>query len=723
MEWKILYDRPGRMRVHAVMPRMTLAQADVVEYTLAAVQNVKKVTVYDRTCDAVIEYTGSRVAVVRVLARFAFTAENRALVPEHTGRALSRTYEDKLVLSVAGRLLRKLFLPAPIRHVMAVVRAVRYIRRGLKSLLAGKLEVSVLDATAITVSLLRGDLDTASSIMFLLGIGDILEEWTHRRSVEDLAGAMSLGIEKVWLLVDGTEVLTPIGQIAAGDRIVVRTGNMIPLDGRVERGEMAVDQASMTGESEPVEKRPGSLVYAGTAVDAGEAVIVVEQASGSGRYDRIVKMIEESERLKSAVEDKAAHLADRLVPFSLLGTGLTYLLTGNAVKAVSILMVDYSCALKLSMPVAVLSAMREGTAHGITFKGGRVLEAVSQADTIVFDKTGTLTHAAPRVHKIVTFGGADEADMLRIAACLEEHYPHSIANAVVREAARRGIVHEECHSQVEYIVAHGILGTVDGRRVALGSRHFLFEDEHCTVPDEETFAALPEEYSHLYMSVDGVLTAVLLIEDPLREEAPAVIRQLRAAGFSHIVMMTGDSERTARAIARRVGVDRYMAEVLPEDKAAFVRAMRGEGHRVLMVGDGINDTPALSEADAGIAVNSGAAIAREIADVTVESDDLHALLTMKQIADALMHRIHANYRFIMSFNTALILGGVFGLLPPATSALLHNLSTLGIGLRSMTDLLPDGGIAPQGRLTEEAAAVSEKLTEELIGAFADGLPS
>lgn len=695
MKCIILYDAAGRMRIHAALPHMSLSQADILEYYLRALDGVSAVSVYDRTCDAVITYTCARADLVRALAAFAFTEETAALVPAHTGRALNREFQNKLLLTVTRRYLRRWFLPQPIRMALTVFNAVRYIWKGLKCLLRGKIEVPVLDATAITVSLIRGDFDTASSIMFLLRIGELLEDWTHRKSVADLASTMSLGVDKVWLKVGDTEVLTPIGEVRTGDCVVVRTGHMIPLDGRVVAGEMSVNQASMTGESCAVRKSVGAPVYAGTVVEDGECTVRIEKAAGDGRYDRIVHMIEESEKLKSATEDKASHLADKLVPYSLGATLLTYLITRNPVKATAILMVDYSCALKLSMPVAVLSAMREGNLHHISFKGGKFLEAVAAADTIVFDKTGTLTYATPHLAGIVPFTGREENEILRVAACLEEHYPHSIALAVVNEAARRGIDHEECHSSVEYIVAHGILGMVNGHRVAIGSHHYIFEDEHCVIPDREKFDALPDTCSHLYMAEDGVLIAVLLIEDPIKPEAPAVIDGLRRAGFSHIVMMTGDSDRTARAVAVAVGVDRYYSEVLPEDKAAFVRTMRGEGHKVIMIGDGVNDAPALSEADVGIAVNSGAAIAREIADVTITTDDLSALITMKQLSVAAMKRIHGNYRRIMSFNTALIVLGLVGVLPPATSALLHNLSTLAIGLKSMTNLLPTQKSMPE----------------------------
>ena len=688
MKCVILHESHGRLRIHIEKSRMTLAEADTLEYYLRAADGVKEVKVYDRTRDAVIVFESDRKSVITALARFSFSDENaRSLVPEHTGRELSREFEDKLFFTAAGRAAKLLFLPLPVRSVLSVLCAVKYIKHGLSCLIKGKIEVPVLDATAISVSLLRGDFKTASSIMFMLKLGEILDDWTHRKSVDDLASTMSLGVDKVWLKNGEQEILVPVSEVAEGDKIVVRTGNMIPLDGKVISGEMTVNQASMTGESEAVPKRHGGMVYAGTVVEDGECVISVEKIAGGGRYDRIVKMIEESERLKSDTEDKASHLADKLVPISLGATALTYLATRNPLKALAILMVDFSCALKLSMPVAVLSAMKEGNKLNISIKGGKFLEAVAEADTIVFDKTGTLTKATPQVARIVTFGGEDETSVLRIAACLEEHYPHSMANAVVKEASDRGISHEECHSKVEYVVAHGIIGIVDGKRVVIGSHHFVFEDEGCTIPDRELFDSLPDEYSHLYMGIGGSLAAVICIEDPIREEACDVIGELRKEGFKHIVMMTGDSERTARAVAKQLGITEYYSEVLPEDKAAFVKRAHENGSRVVMIGDGVNDAPALSESDAGVAVSSGAAITREIADITITADDLYSLITMKRLSDRLMRRIHGNYRFIMSFNTALIVLGVAGVLPASTSALLHNTSTLAISLKSMTDLL------------------------------------
>ena len=582
-------------------------------------------------------------------------------------------------------------LPAPVRAVYTGIKAVRYIIKGIKCLWKRKLEVEVLDATAITVSILRRDFNTAGSVMFLLGIGELLEEWTHKKSVGDLARSMSLNVSKVWLKADGTEVLVPISQVKEGDEVLVHVGTMIPLDGIVVEGEAMVNQASMTGESIPVKKETGSYVYAGTALEEGEITICVKKAAGSTRFERIVTMIEESEKLKSSVEGKAENLADALVPWSLGGTALTYLLTRNATKALSILMVDFSCALKLAMPLAVLSAIREANVHHITVKGGKFMEAIADADTIVFDKTGTLTKAKPVVVDIVTFGNRDKNEMLRIAACLEEHFPHSMANAVVQESLSRHLVHDEMHTKVEYIVAHGIASQINGERVVIGSHHFVFEDEKCVIPadGQAKFDALPEEYSHLYMAIGGELVAVICIEDPLRPEAEAVLRQLREAGIKKLVMMTGDSERTARAIARRVGVDEYYSEVLPEDKARYVEEAKKNGHKVIMVGDGINDSPALSAADVGVAISEGAEIAREIADVTVSEDDLAQLVILKQLSNCLMKRIHSNYRFVISFNLGLILLGVGGILAPTTSALLHNTSTLAISLKSMTNLIEE----------------------------------
>lgn len=670
---------------------MTLRQADVLEYYIRNIDGITDVKVYDRTADTVIFFRGSNKRIIESLAAFSFeSAENEGLVPDHTSRVLNREFEDKLVMKVLLRFASKSFLPAPIRAGMAIIRSVRYISAGLKSLLNGKLSVSVLDATAVTVSLVRGDFSTASSVMFMLGLGELLEDWTHKKSVSDLAGAMSLHVDKVWLK-NGEETLVSVSDVKEGDRIIVRTGNMIPLDGKVVEGEAAVNQASMTGEALPVRKVCGSYAYAGTVVEEGECVIEVEKVSGGGRYDRIVKMIEESEKLKSTAEDKASRLADRLVPYTLGGTVLTYLLTRNVTKTLAVLMVDFSCALKLSMPIAVLSAMRECNQYNISVKGGKFLEAAAKADTIVFDKTGTLTYAQPKVAKIVTFGNRAENDMLRLAACLEEHYPHSLANAVVEEAKARGLNHEEYHSKVEYVVAHGISSTVENRKVVIGSYHFVFEDENCRIPDgdEQKFEDISDEYSHLYLAVSGVLTAVICISDPLRKEAKDAIKALHALGVKNVVMMTGDNEKTAAAVAREVGVDEYHAEVLPEDKAKFIREEKTAGRTVIMIGDGVNDTPALSEADVGIAINTGAAIAKEIADITISSEDLFEIVKLRELASALTKRIDRNYRFIVGFNFMLIVLGVAGFIQPTTSAMLHNMSTLGISLKSMTNLLPE----------------------------------
>lgn len=669
---------------------MTLHEADVLEYYLRNVSGVKDVKVYDRTCDAVVLFESGRETIIRALAEFSFAqVEALALVPEHTTRQLNRDFEDKLVFTVLRRAAAKLFLPTWAAAALAVFRSLRYIWQGVKSLAHGKLSVAVLDATAVTVSLVRGEFDTAGSVMFMLRIGEILEEWTHKKSVEDLAGAMALNVDKVWLKNGETEVLVPIGDVKAGDHIVVRTGNLVPLDGKVFSGEMTVNQASITGESLPVPKRPGSYVYAGTVAEEGECVVCVEKALGGGRYDRIVHMIEESEKLKSATEDKAARLADRLVPYTLGGTGLVWLLTRNITKTLAVLMVDFSCALKLSMPIAVLSAMRESSTYHISVKGGRFLEAVAKADTVVFDKTGTLTYAQPKVAQIVTFDGREESEMLRLAACLEEHYPHSMANAVVGEAKRRGLSHEEYHSSVQYVVAHGISSAVNGEKVIIGSAHFVFEDEKCVIPEEERekYDALPAEYSHLYLCISGRLAAVICISDPLRAEAKDAVAALHDCGIRHVVMMTGDNRKTAASVAREVGVDEFYAEVLPEDKADYIRRAKTKGRTVIMIGDGVNDSPALSEADAGIAINTGAAIAREIADITISSEDLLELVTLRRLSTALMARIHKNYRFIVSFNLMLIILGVTGVIQPTLSALLHNMSTLGISLKSMTNLL------------------------------------
>ena len=697
MKCTILHDLPGRLRVHLCCGRMSLSQADVLEYYLRAQDGVQDVKVYDRTQDAVVVYNRTRGDVIAALASFSFAkAEGMELVPEHTSRELNREFEDKLAITLMRRCVSKLFLPALITSALALFRSVKYIKEGFLALRHGRLSVAVLDATAITVSMTRGDFSTAGSVMFMLGLGEILEEWTRKKSVADLASAMSLRVDNVWLQVNGTEILTKITDIKPGDRIVIRAGGMIPLDGKVAEGEAMVNQSSLTGESMPVPKRPGSPVYAGTVAEEGECVICVEKLSGSGRYDRVVRMIEESEKLKSTAEDKSSRMADRLVPYTLAGTALTYLLTRNVTKMLSVLMVDFSCALKLAIPIAVLSAMRECNGYHISVKGGRFLEAVAKADTIVFDKTGTLTYAAPKVAQIVPFGGHDEAEMLRLAACLEEHYPHSMANAVVEEAKRRGLTHEEYHSQVQYLVAHGISSMVEGKKVVIGSAHFVFEDEGCRIPEgeQDKYNELSAAYSHLYLCVDGELAAVICIHDPLRREARDAIRALHKSGFVNVVMMTGDNRRTAESVAAEVGVDAVFAEVLPEDKASFIRQEKAKGHTVIMVGDGINDSPALSEADAGIAISTGAAIAREIADITIASEDLFALVTLRRLSIALMGRIRSSYRFIIGFNLALIALGAAGFLPPTTSALLHNGATLGISLKNMTDLPSEDENAP-----------------------------
>ena len=678
------------MRVHTMQGAMSLQQADILEAYLNRVSGVTKATVYDRTGDAVICYDGPRETVTKALSSFAY-AKEQALAPEHSSRALNRDFEDKLVASLCWRGIKQLFVPSSVRTLITVARSVPYIKAGMTCLMHRKIQVPVLDATAITVSMLRKDFKTASSIMFLLGIGDILDEWTHKKSVADLAQTMSLNVDKVWKETDAGSVLVPVADVQVGDRIVIHTGNVIPLDGKVVSGEAMVNQASITGEPLAVRKAEGGYVYAGTVVEEGDCTICVEKSAGSGRYDRIIRMIEESEKLKSATEDHASHLADQLVPYSLGATALVWLLTGNMTKALAVLMVDFSCALKLSMPIAVLSAMKEASDYHLSVKGGRFLEAVSDASTIVFDKTGTLTRAEPKVAQIVTFGGEDECEMLRLAACLEEHYPHSMANAVVEEAKKRGLSHEEYHSQVQYVVAHGISSRVDEKTVLIGSAHFVFEDEGCRVPEgeDEKFESLPPEYSHLYLCIAGELAAVICIHDPLRKEAKAAVRALHELGIDKVVMMTGDSRKTAEAVAAEVGVDAVYAEVLPEDKAAFVRSEKAAGRKVIMIGDGVNDSPALSEADAGIAISTGAAIAREIADITISSEDLFALITLRSLSQELMARIHRNYRFIVSFNFSLIVLGVLGILPPTTSALLHNMSTLAIGLKSMTNLLPE----------------------------------
>ena len=697
MKCTILHEGKGRMRVHVEKVRMTLHRADVLEAYLNHNDAIVHAAVYERTGDVVITYTGRRSAAVAVLAGYKFDVpENDALVTSADSRKLNREYQDKMFNLVAGRALRKLFLPAPIAAAYTVFRSIGFIWKGVRCALSRKLEVEVLDALSIGVSILRGDYGTAGSVMFLLNLGSLLEEWTRKKSLDDLARSMALNVDKVWVRSQGTEVLVPLTKVRSGDEVVVRSGNMIPLDGTVLEGEAMVNQAALTGESMPVRKVEGSTIYAGTVVEEGECVFVAKAEGGSNRYDKIVAMIEESEKLKSSTENRALALADRLVPWCLGATGVTYLLTRNVTRAISCLMVDFSCALKLSMPLAVLSAMRECGSYHITVKGGKYLEALSKADTIVFDKTGTLTRATPQVVEVVPFSGCEEREVLQLAACLEEHFPHSMANAVVRAARERGISHEEMHSEVEYIVAHGIASRVGNERVVIGSYHFVFEDEKCTVPaaEQEKFDSLKPEYSHLYMAASGQLVGVICIADPLRPEAAQVLNSLRALGIQNTVMMTGDSERTAAAIAKQVGVDHFFAEVLPEDKANFVQQAKAEGHTVVMIGDGINDSPALSAADIGIAINSGAAIAREIADVTIKADSLEELVALKAIANAMQKRVHANYRFVLSFNSALIVLGALGILQPASSAMLHNLSTIGISLKSMTNLLPENK-APQ----------------------------
>ena len=678
------------MRVHVCAVRMTLHRADVLEAYLNGQDMIQKATVYERTGDVVLTYRGSRKDAAALLAAYRFDNEElEALVTSHDSRKINQEYQEKMVSLVTGRVFRKVFLPAPIAAAYTVWRSIAFVWKGIRCLLHRKLEVEVLDALSITASLLRGDYSTAGSVMFLLTVGSLLEEWTRKKSLDDLARSMALNVDKVWVRTPQGEVLAPLTRVHAGDEVVVRSGNMIPLDGTVLEGEAMVNQAALTGESMPVRKTAGATVYAGTVVEEGECVLVAKAEGGANRYDKIVAMIEESEKLKSGTENRALQLADRLVPWCLAGTVATYAFTRNVTRAISILMVDFSCALKLSMPLAVLSAMRECGEYHITVKGGKYLEALAKADTIVFDKTGTLTHATPQVVQVVPFSGCGEQEVLQLAACLEEHFPHSMANAVVRAAKERGISHEEMHSEGEYIVAHGIASRVGGTRVVIGSAHFIFEDEGCTIPagEQAKFDALDPQYSHLYLAASGVLVGVICIADPLRPEAAQVLHKLRKLGITQTVMMTGDSDRTARAIAAQVGVDRCFAEVLPEDKAAFVRDAKAEGHTVVMIGDGINDSPALSAADIGIAIHSGAAIAREIADVTIRADSLEELVTLKAIANALQKRVGSNYRFVLSFNSVLILLGALGILPPATSAMLHNLSTLGISLSSMTDLL------------------------------------
>lgn len=692
MKFIVKHEINGRLRIHVVQKRMTYTEADTLSWFLSNQKNVTDVKVYERTADAVICYVGTREEVLNLLKEFSY--ENTKL-PEHvaagSGRELNAVYQEKLVMKTVLHYGSKLFLPMPVRAVITSVKSVKYIWHGIRCLMHGKIEVPVLDATAISVSVFRRDYATAGSVMFLLGIGEIIEEWTHKKSVGDLARSMSLNVNKVWLKRNEQEILVKSSDIEPGDHVVIRMGNVIPFDGEVVTGEGMVNQASLTGESLPVRRSVGQSVFAGTVLEEGEIEVLVKAVSGSTRFEKIVTMIEDSEKLKSSVEGKAEHLADRLVPYTLLGTGAVWLLTRNITKTLSVLMVDFSCALKLAMPITVLSAIREAGENNITVKGGKFLEAVADADTIVFDKTGTLTKATPTVKEIVAFSEYSENDLLRIAACLEEHFPHSMAKAVVDAAKERHLSHEEMHSKVEYVVAHGISSSIDNRKVLIGSSHFIFEDEGCTIPSEyqERYDSLKPEYSHLYLAIEKQLVAVICIEDPLREEATEMVRDLKKAGIRKVVMMTGDSERTAAAIAKRVGVDEYYAEVLPEDKANFVEKEKSEGRKVIMIGDGINDSPALSAADAGIAISDGAEIAREIADITIAADDLREVVTLKLLANAMMKRIHMNYRNIVGINSGLILLGVTGIVQPTVSALLHNASTLMISLGSMKNLLDE----------------------------------
>lgn len=690
MKFVIKHEIKGRMRIHVSQYRMSYEQADTLLYFLHSNKYVTFAKVYERTGDAVISYVGDRAEIIRTLQQFSYEkVDVPAGVIENSGRELNAKYQEKLIGKIVCRYAGRMFLPYPLRACVTTVKSVKYLWKGLQCLWHRKIEVPVLDATAIGVSIFRNDIETAGSVMFLLGIGELLEEWTHKKSVDDLARTMSLNVGKVWLKRENQEVLVPASEIRPGDEVVVHMGNVIPFDGIVSDGEAMVNQASLTGESVPVRRIVENSVYAGTVVEEGELTVLVKEVGGSSRFEKIVTMIEESEKLKSALEGKAEHLADKLVPYSLGGTALTYLLTRNVNKAISVLMVDFSCALKLAMPISVLSAIREASLYHVTVKGGKYLEAVADADTIVFDKTGTLTKAKPTVVDVVSFNGAEPDELLRIAACLEEHFPHSMAKAVVDAAQQKNLAHEEMHTKVEYIVAHGISTTIDGKRAVIGSSHFVFEDENCTIPEgkQELFDSLPKEYSHLYLAIEGKLAGVICIEDPLREEAEAVVNSLKRAGITKVVMMTGDSERTAAAIAKRVGVDEYYSEVLPEDKAGFIEKEKAAGRKVIMIGDGINDSPALSAANVGIAISDGAEIAREIADITVGSDDLYQIVTLKLLSDSLMKRIRGNYRFIVSFNLGLILCGVAGILQPTTSALLHNTSTLLISLKSMQNLL------------------------------------
>ena len=690
MKFVIKHEIKGRIRIHILQSRMTFEQADTLEYYLSNNKLVTSVKVRERLQDATISYIGSREDIIKLLTSFKY---NNVEVPDvylqNSGRELNREYWDKLVNKVFLYGANKIFLPNPIRECITLTKSVKYLWNGVRTLASRKIEVPVLDATAIGVSIARNNMNTAGSIMFLLGIGEILEEWTHKKSVDDLARSMSLNVGKVWLCQGEQDILVSTSDVKAGDLVRVHMGNIIPFDGTVVSGEAMVNQASLTGESIPVQKNAEGIVYAGTVLEEGELVIRVDQTNGSSRYEKIVTMIEESEKLKTSMESKASHLADKLVPYTLLGTGLTYALTRNATKALSVLMVDFSCALKLAMPISVLSAIREASLHNITVKGGKYLEAMAEADTIVFDKTGTLTKANPTVVDVVSFNGQDSDELLRIAACLEEHFPHSMAKAVVDAAAEKNLEHEEVHSEVEYIVAHGISSMIDGQKVVIGSHHFVFEDEKCTVDPEKmgTFNSLPPEYSHLYMAINNRLAAVICIEDPLREEAAAVIWSLKMAGICKVVMMTGDSDRTAKAIAKKAGIDEYYSEVLPEDKANFVEKEKAKGRKVIMIGDGINDSPALSAAYIGISISDGAEIAREIADVTIGADNLYEIVTLKALSNSLVKRIDKNYRFIVSFNAGLIVLGITGIIPPTMSALLHNGSTLAIGMKSMENLL------------------------------------
>ena len=690
MKFTIKHEAYHRMRIHLSCRKMTFAEADILQYYLQTAVMVKNAKVYEKTADAVIEYTGDRAQVITLMRNFHYDdVEGPNGLIENSGREMNAEYKEKMILKVLMHYTGKIVLPYPVRAGLVAVRSLKYIKHGVQTLWQRRIEVPVLDAVAIGVSVVRQDIDTAGSIIFLLGIGELLEEWTHKKSVDDLARSMSLNVSKVWLKKEGQEILVDTTSVQSGDEVVVHMGNIIPFDGCVTDGEAMVNQASLTGESVPVRRVAGASVYAGTVVEEGELTLKVKSVGGSSRFEKIVEMIEESEKLKSGLESKAEHLADSLVPYSLGGTALTYLLTRNVTKALSILMVDFSCALKLAMPISVLSAIREAQQYGVTVKGGRFLEAVADADTIVFDKTGTLTKAKPTVVEVVPFNGESPDELLRLAACLEEHFPHSMAKAVVQAATEKHLQHEEMHSKVEYMVAHGISSTVDGKRVVIGSYHFVFEDEKCVIPEEKKaqFDALPEEYSHLYLAINNRLSAVICIEDPLRDEAKQVVKALRKAGLSKIVMMTGDSDRTASAIARHVGVDEYYAEVLPEDKARFVEQEKAKGRKVIMIGDGINDSPALSAADVGVAISDGAELAREIADITVGGNDLYQIVALKRISDALMKRIRANYRFIVGFNGMLIGLGVAGVVQPTTSALLHNTSTLLIGVKSMTNLI------------------------------------